>query len=397
MTINENPVKKSSALKEWIPVLCLSFSVFIFNTTEFAPIGLLSDIAKDLNISEAKTGSLITIYAWFVAISSLPFMLICANIERRKLLGILFSIFIVSHIISGFATDFNILMISRLGIASAHAVFWSITAPLAVRIAPKGQGAKALGFLATGSSIAMVLGLPLGRTIGIFFGWRITFLFIAVLALVGMVILMKKLPLIPSQHSGSIKSLPSLFKRPALISIYLLTAVTVTAHFTGYTYIEPFLININNLNPNTATIALLIFGISGIFGSMIYAKYSEKYPFGSLILPISIVGTVLLLLLPMSFSLYFTFFGLIIWGIAMMILSLVFQTKIIHLARDATDVAMSIYSGIFNIGIGGGALIGGLTTTYLTLGDIGFVGAAIAFIAFSLCYLMKNILKNASI
>lgn len=383
-----------SALSEWIPVLCLSFSAFIFNTTEFAPIGLLSNIANDLNITNAQTGNLITIYAWFVALSSLPFMLICANIERRKLLGILFVIFIVSHVISGLAVNFEMLLLSRIGIASSHAVFWSITAPLAIRIAPANGKAKALGFIATGSSIAMILGLPLSRTIGLLLGWRATFLCIALLAIIGIIILMKRLPLVPSQHSGSLKSLPTLFKCPTLIGIYILTIIIVTAHFTVYTYIEPFFLNISNFNPNFTTFTLLLFGLSGILGSLIYTKYNNKYPFGSLFISITIICLSLAILFPISSYPQLIFFLLIFWGTSTMILGLSLQTKVLQLAPKSTDIAMSIYSGIFNIGIGGGAFIGGLTTTHLKLSDIGYVGFALALVALILCFLLKNSIKK---
>ena len=128
-------------LKEWLPVICLSFSAFVFNTTEFVPIALLTDIARDLNITEAQTGTLITGYAWYVAIFSLPLMLFCAKFERRKLLFVLFVLFTVSHLLSAVADSFGLLLASRLGIATAHSVFWSITVPLSVRLAPVGESA----------------------------------------------------------------------------------------------------------------------------------------------------------------------------------------------------------------------------------------------------------------
>ena len=124
---------EKSGLKAWLPVIGLTFSAFIFNTSEFIPIGLLSDIAADFSITESHAGLMITVYAWVVALASLPLMLVFAKTESKKLMLSITALFVVSHVLSGLASDFYMLMLSRMGVACAHAIFWSIVTPLAVK------------------------------------------------------------------------------------------------------------------------------------------------------------------------------------------------------------------------------------------------------------------------
>ncbi|WP_437890651.1 sugar transporter [Phytobacter sp. V91] len=359
----------------WLRVVTLAVAAFIFNTTEFVPVGLLSDIAQSFNMETPQVGIMLTIYAWVVALMSLPFMLLTSQIERRKLLIALFVLFIGSHVLSFLAWDFKVLVISRIGIAFAHAIFWSITASLAIRLAPAGKRAQALSLIATGTALAMVLGIPIGRVVGQYFGWRTTFFAIGFGALVTLVCLIKLLPELPSEHSGSLRSLPELFRRPALLSIYLLTVVVVTAHYTAYSYIEPFVRDVAGFSGNFATVLLLILGGAGIVGSVLFGKLGNKY--ASLL----ISGAIGLLVLSLLFlrsaagSEQQLIILSVFWGVAIMIIGLGMQVKVLALAPDATDVAMALFSGIFNIGIGAGALVGNQISLQWSMSAIGYAGA----------------------
>ena len=366
-------------------VFVFSLSAFIFNTTEFVPVALLSDIALSFEMETATVGLMITVYAWMVFLGSLPLMLLTAKVERKKLLLSIFALFIVSHILSVVAWNFWVLLISRIGIALAHAIFWSITASLVIRVAPKDKKQQALGLLALGSSLAMILGLPLGRLIGQSLDWRSTFAVIGIIATLVMLLMWKLLPHLPSKNAGSLASIPVLMKRPLLVGIYLLVMIIISGHFTTYSYIEPFAIKVSQFAPEIATMMLFIFGLAGVVGSFLFGRLYAKNSRNFIACAMMLVMLPQLLLFPLKHFEIAIFLLVFLWGIGITSLSIALQMRVLQLAPDATDVASAIYSGIYNVGIGAGALFGSIVIHQLGLEYIGLIGGGLGILA--LCWL----------
>lgn len=378
----------TSTFKQWVSVCALAVGAFIFNTTEYIPIALLSDIGQSFGKPATEVGMMITVYAWIVALLSLPLMLMTKNIERRKLLLMLFALFALFHALSFFSWNFNILLVSRIGIALTHAVFWSITASLAVRLAPTGKTNQALGLLSTGTVLAMVLGIPLGRVVGQYFGWQLSFLLIGVCAAGVMLVLAKNLPALPSQNTGSLSSLPSLFKRRNLMLLYAMTVLIITAHFTAYSYIEPFVLQVGGFKAEQVTIVLSLYGLAGFAASYLFGKWFAKSQRLFMLGAVAVILLSALLLLPFAAFPYAVYALVFIWGVAIVIVSLGMVSKVLSFASDATDVANSIYSGLYNVGIGGGALLGHYVTTWFGLSNIGIAGALLAAASLAVCGLL---------
>lgn len=375
-------MKTKMTLREWLPLIGMTISAFLVNTSEFMPIGLLTDISKDFNITAAQAGVMITAYSWTVTLLSLPLMLVACKIKPKKLLLGTLTVFAVCQVLSVISIGFPFLVASRIGVACAHSIFWSIASPFAVRVVSKDHQAKALSAIVTGTAFAMVLGMPLGRMIGLQIGWRMTFLCVGVISMIVIAYLLFVFPKIENSESFSISQLPELFKNSKLMIIYMITFLFATGYYTAYSYVEPFLQKVAGFPSNLVTITLMLFGIAGLLGSYLFSKFYEDHHFVFVQTVLFGFVSALAILYPASINMYTIILVCAIWGIASMAFQVCFQAEIIGcVSTAASSVAMAIFSAIFNLGIGSGTGLGGMVYTNISLKYVGFVGAMIVLIA----------------
>ena len=369
-------------LKQWLPLCGIVLCVFVFNMSEFMPIGLLTSISADLGISESQTGTIISLYAWAVAILSVPLMLILNRMQYRPMLLLFVGLFAVFQILSGLANDYFTLVAARLGVAVAHAVFWSIAAPLAVKVVEPRYRLAALSAVATGTSIAMIVGLPLGRVIGLALGWRMTFYSIAAVTMMTLVLLLAVFPKVQNPGTFSARKLPDLFRDRVLLGIYLLIALFVTGYYTGYSYIEPFLLDVVGMSPELVTLALTLFGFAGIGGSILFSKRYGKKKYLYLFISPGGVLLVMALLDYIAFSTVLVFVACAAWGFCGTMTTTAYQNEaILASPEDATPVAIAMFSGIFNVGIALGSIIGGFVVSVPGIETLGANGAFFVLLA----------------
>ena len=364
------------SVRHWMTLVGLACAAFIFNTSEFVPIGLLSDIGADFGRSEAETGMLISVYAWMVMLLSLPLTMAFSRMEMRRLLLGVMACFTLFQGLSFLSSSYGMLMLSRVGVAGTHAIFWSIIPSIAVRTVPPSHRSLALSVVVTGTSIAVIMGMPLGRAIGLLVGWRMTFLCVGIFALATLIYVAFTLPPIPAGKGVSLHGLPVMLRKKVLIGIYVFTLLFATGYYTAYSYIEPFLKQIEGMPEGLITGTLMVFGAAGLVSSFLFSKFYGMQRFRFVFLAMSGLTLALLLLRPLAFSHALTIALCALWGVSVTAYNLAMQSEVISAAsEDESAVAMSIYSGIFNLGIGCGALLGGMVCTRLSLSWVGFIGA----------------------
>lgn len=370
--------QRGITIRQWLPLIGLTCAAFIFNTSEFMPIGLLTDIAASFHISEAATGLMISVYAWGVMLLSLPLMVFASRFDLRRLLLAVIALFSCGQFLSAVAPTFLILVLARLVVAAAHAIFWSIASVMAARLVDTEHGALALSMVATGSSIAQIFGLPLGRAIGLAVGWRMTFCVVGAVSTTVLVYQAVVFPAMPAGERFTLGQLPSLMRNRVLLALYAVTIFMSCSYYVGYSYIEPFMQQVAHLDAAVITMALTVFGFAGLLGSISFSRFFDGHRFGFLLTMIGGLALSLLLMHAASISLVTVFALCVLWGLCATAFNVAFQAEVISFTQaSASAVAMSIFSGLFNLGIGCGTAIGGAVVSRGGIASIGYVGAAI--------------------
>lgn len=368
--------------KQWLPLIGMTIAAFIFNTSEFMPIGLLTDIAQTFHITQTTAGTMITIYSWAVMLLSLPLMILASKYSYKKILLTTLFLFALGQGISAIAFSFPLLIIGRLVVACAHAIFWSIASVVAVRLVHEDKREFAMSMIVTGTSVAMIVGLPLGRMIGLLIGWRITFLMVGIISVLLLIFQTIYLPKLQTTQAFTLNELPDLLKNKQLITIYGISLLFASAYYTAYSYIEPFLAQVAKLSNNSITLVLSLFGVAGIGGSYLFSKFYNLNRKRFILISLFCLTIVLFVLKPSTASIITLLLICVVWGMSSTAFNVACQSETILVTNEQTSsIAMSIFSGIFNLGIGLGSFIGGQTINILNIQSIGYIAGIIGILS----------------
>ena len=376
--------------RQWLALVGMAVAAFVFNSSEFMPVGLLTDIGASFGTDEATTGMLVSVYAWAVMILSVPLMIVATRLDFRRLLIVVLAVFLLGQVLTALSNSYWMLMASRLVVACAHSVFWAIAASIAVRLVTSEKRSLALSLVETGTAIAGIIGLPLGRAIGLAVGWRMTFAIVAVLSALLLVYLIITMPWVPGAEPFNVAQLPGLFQNKGLVALFILTALYAWGYYTGYSYIEPFLLQVGGIESGMVTIVLSVFGVASIVGSLACSKLYPRFRFPFFrIITIGVPVALLFMHTAVGLGVGAVFADVVLWGICAAAVSVVYQAEIINVSSDEEEtVAMAFFSGIFNFGIGFGAFLGGQVVNTAGIANVFYAGGILGVVSIVFCLLV---------
>lgn len=371
----------------WLGLSTLGVAIFFLVTSEFLPTGLLPAMARDLGVSEAQIGLLITIFAGTVALTAAPLTALTRHYSRKGLLLVVLVVFSLANVLAAIAPSYEMLVGARVLGGLAHGLFWAVAGAYAGHLVPRRQLARAVAVTSAGGTAAFVLGVPLGTVLGLALGWRAAFGVIAATVVVLVVLVIAFLP--PVDHrvtlaTGEIRLPvrrdPSM---PSVLFVCLLVIIILTGHNVFYTFIAPFVLDTAGFAENSLGVLLFLYGGAGAIGLVLAGVVGSRYPRGGLygmLTAVILAVTVLALFAGVPLVVVVAF---VVWGAAFGGLPTLLQTRLLQVASpNVRDVGAALLTTSFNIGIGGGAAIGAALfslsgTTWLPWVEVGALSLAI--------------------
>lgn len=348
-----------------IALYALTAGAFGIGTTEFVIMGLLMQVAADLQVTIAAAGLLISGYALGVFVGAPLLTAATSRMPRKAVLVALMVIFTLGNLACAIAPNYTLLMIARVITSLAHGTFFGVGAVVATGLVAEERKASAISIMFTGLTVATLLGVPAGAWLGLQFGWRATFWAVTAIGVIATIVIAT---LVPADRSDAA---PIAFReelkaiaRPQVLLGLLMTVLGFGGMFTVYTYIQPLLTQITGFSESAVSPILLVFGVGMILGNLVGGRFADRRLVPALLGTLFALAAVMGL---MTFVLHspwamVLFVGLL--GAAAFATVSPLQLWVLQKAGGAQNLASSLNIGAFNLGNALGAWLGGVVIAH---------------------------------
>lgn len=347
----------------------LAAAAFIYVTAEVVPVGALPAIARDLHVSLALVGTLLTWYALVAALTTIPLVRWTAHWPRRRTLLLTLVCLTASQLISALAPNFAVLAGGRVLCAVTHGLMWSVIAPIATRLVPPSHAGRATTAIYVGTSLALVVGSPLTAAMSLVWGWRWAVVCVTVAAAIVTAAAWLILPemVLSAEQLERVGPAARHHRNGRLWTVSLLTMVAVGAHFISYTFIVVIIRDVVGIRgPNLAWV-LAIYGVAGLVAVPVVARPLDRRPKRAVIICMTGLAAAFVLLTGLAFGGRATATtalvgtgAIVLWGAMATAVSPLLQSAAMRNAADDPDGASALYVTAFQVGIMAGSLAGGL-------------------------------------
>ena len=380
-------------------VFTLTLATFAMGTSEFIIVGLLTNIAQDLNISIATGGTLISSFALAYAVGTPIFTALTSRFPKFNIVLVLLTIFIVGNIISALSYHYALLIFSRILTAIVSGVLIAFSMGIAADTMPAAKRPAIISLIFAGFAVANVIGVPIGTFIGQIASWRVTFWLTALLGVFAMILSYLFIPRsLKDSASSSLMQQLTLLKDPRILLALAIPIFGAGGTFTLYSYITPFLEEILTIPARFTSIILLSFGLFAVGSNIISSKIAGSNGLHKLRFIFIFQAFVLYLLYWTQSSATLALINLMIMALLFYAMNatvqIYFMTYAEKRAPQYKDFAASLTPVAINIGIFVGSITGSYVIEFGGLEHLSWVGGievlCASFLTFMILWLEKH-------
>jgi predicted MFS family arabinose efflux permease len=339
-------------------LLALSTSAMLILVTELLPVGLLPQMSRSLGVPEGRVGFLATAYAAAATVGAVPLTALTRGRPRRPLLLGLVAGFAVVNLLTAASSSYLLTLGVRIAGGLLGGIVWSMLGGYAARMVPEEQRGRAIAVALSGVSLALAAGLPAGTALAAHLGWRAAFAVLAALAVGLLGWARASLPALDGEHAGERSSLRELGRRPGVRVVLGVTALLVMGHQMAYTYLAPLARADGIDSPGPV---LLVFGASALAGIWLTGVVADRHLRAAALGSVGLVFLALLAVAAAPDRPVALLLAVALWGAAFGGAPTMLLTALIRRAgAENANSANSLQTTVYNVGVAGGSLIGGV-------------------------------------
>ncbi|MCX2891909.1 MULTISPECIES: MFS transporter [Pseudomonas] len=392
MSVQEQPPlpSKSTVAKMEAAMALGSFAI---GTGEFAIMGLMPDIASNLQLSEPQVGHAISAYALGVMVGAPTLAILGAKLLRKHMLLLLMLLYALGNLATALAPSFGGLVAFRFISGLPHGAYFGIAAVVASSMVAKDQRAGAVARVMMGLTLAMLLGNPVATFLGQYLGWRSAFVLVGVIALCTIALVWRFVPQRHDEARSDPRKELQAFTQPQVWMALAIASIGFAGMFCVFSYLAPTMLQVTQVSPQWIPFGLAAFGVGGIVGNIAGGKLFDRLQFRA-------VG--LVLVWSVAVLLFFTFAAQALWSLllgiglvgTMIALAAPLQIRLMDIAHEAPSLAAASNHAAFNLANALGPWLGGMAITAgMGWTSTGYIGAATALVGLGI-YLVARRMKG---
>ena len=345
-------------------LLALSFGTLGLGIAEFVMMGILPDVAADLNIGLPQAGHCISAYALGVCMGA-PILVLARKLPLKRILLALVSLILLGNLCASLSPNYWTLLVARFVSGLPHGAYFGVGSIIAEKLADKGKGSEAVSIMIAGMTVANLFGVPLGTSLSTMYSWRVTFMLVAAWSVIIFYSIWRWVPQLGSLPDTGFKGQFRFLKSPAPWLILGATALGNGGVFCWYSYINPLLTEVSGFSAESITFLMILSGFGMVLGNLVSGRLSDRYtPVRVGVVAQALIGVVLLSIFFLSPYKWVSVLLMCLGTAGLFAVSAPEQVLIIRVARGGEMLGAGGIQMAFNLGNAIGAYAGGLAVSY---------------------------------